>query len=516
VKTITKEENKNYEFNTRLGSYVWSFNNGKNIPYSIAEVREFLYDPIRWNKEIRDLCWWAYNSNGVITNVVDYMCALPTLDRIVFTKDKKKQTFENKRKLFLFVLDEIRDKEIVRDCILKCCNDGIAIYYFMDEELPDLPRKMSNYQVAGLTELNARNNGTYFLKALPVDYCKVVGLKGGSYQVAFDMSYFRQMVATGQMFKLKAYPKEIRDGVREYMKGNPTTNQWLVLDNSKTIVCKVRSKQEEPWGRPIALAALEDILYRDYYIETKRNTLDEINNRLIWQEFPEGKEKGTSSLTSDQQREQHETVKQALNNRQLGKWSVALVSLASGSQLHVLDVNTEILKQLLEPVLFDNIASDVGFAASLLNGTSSGTYSSQENNIKLVFSRIYSWITQFQTELNKVINANVIQDNTCYLEAFYLPLNQSNRDAMIGHYKDLYALGKGSLSAWINSVGIPAEAYIALMESELLDDWENRFPPHQTSFTLSAGGRPAQPDSTNGNTVITRTANGNEIPSPSD
>ena len=500
-----------------MGTALWRFSNGKRLPYEISEIRNFIYDPIRWNKEIRDLCWWAYNTNGVITNVVDYMCALPTLDRIVFTKDKKKQTFENKRKLFLYVLDEIKDKEIVRDCLLKCCNDGIAFYYFMDEEIPDLPRKLANYQVEGLTELNIRNNGTYFLKALPVDHCKVVGIKNSSYQVAFDLSYFRQMVATGQMFKLKAYPKEIRDGVREYMKGNSNSNQWLVLDNSKTIVNKIRSKQEEPWGRPLALAALEDILFRDHVVETKRNTLDEINNRLIYQEFPAGKELGTSALTSDQQREQHETVKQAINNRRSGQWSVAFVSLAAGSKLNKLEVSTDILKENIEKELFDQIAGNLGFAASLLNGSSNGTYSSQENNLKLVFSRIYSWITQFQTELNKVINANVIQDPTCFLEAFYLPLNQSNRDTMIGHYKDLYALGKGSLQAWINSVGIPADAYIALMESELLDDLENRFPPHKTSYTMSSsGGRPAQPDSTNGNTLITRTTNGNDVPSPSD
>ena len=511
---IPTEEKKDYEFNTNIGLATWRFSNGRRMPYEIAEIRNFIYDPIRWNKEIRDLCWWAYNANGVITNVVDYMCSIPTLDRIIFTKDRKKQTFENARRLFSYVLDEVRDKEIVRDSILKCCNDGIAFYYFIDEELPDLPRKMSNYQIQGIVSLNARYSGNYFLKALPVDYCKIVGFKNSSYQIEFDLSYFRQMITTGQMYKLKGYPKEIRDGVKEYMRSGSNTNQWLKLDNTKTIVVKIRSKQEEPWGRPLALAALEDILYRDYFLETKRNTLDEINNRLIYQEFPEGKEKGTSALTQEQQHMQHDTVKTALNNRQSGKWSVAFVSLAAGSKISKLDVNTDILKDVSEDSLFDRIAGDVGFAASLLNGSSKGTYAAQQTNLELISSQIFTWVRQFQAELNKVINLNVIQDSNMYVETSYLPITLSNRNAMVTNLKDLYTLGKGSFQAWVTAVGLPYDAYLAMMDDELNSDFENRYPVHQTSYTMSSNsaGRPVTENPTNESTLATRQNGGNLQP----
>ena len=60
--------------------------------------------------------------------------------------------------------------------------------------------------------------------------------------------------------------------------------------------------------------------------------------------------------------------------------------------------------------LTDKIATDLGFAASLLNGSSSGNYSTQQNNLQLVVSEIFEWVEGISLELNKVINENIIKD----------------------------------------------------------------------------------------------------------
>lgn len=54
---------------------------------------------------------------------------------------------------------------------------------------------------------------------------------------------------------------------------------------------KIKCKDSEPWGRSLVIAALEDVLYKDYFTDTKRNVLDELNNKIVHQTFPEGKEK---------------------------------------------------------------------------------------------------------------------------------------------------------------------------------------------------------------------------------
>ena len=98
-------------------------------------------------------------------------------------------------------------------------------------------------------------------------------------------------------------PKEIRDG---YNQNKGSINNWIILDDTKTIVTKVNAAINQPWGVPMAVTAFDDIMYAEYFVNTKRTVLDSINNQIIYMTFPEGKEKGTSSLTKDQQREQHE------------------------------------------------------------------------------------------------------------------------------------------------------------------------------------------------------------------
>ena len=85
--------------------------------------------------------------------------------------------------------------------------------------------------------------------------------------------------------------------------------------------------------------------------------------------------------------------------------------------------------------------------------------------------------------------------------------------------KELYLQGKGSLSLWASACGISPDVFFALLDQELEEDIENKYPVHQTSYTLSgndkSSGRPITDDPTE-NTVASRSNNGNAMPSPSD
>ncbi len=516
-----KESGNSHEFNTRIPPSYYSINSGKKLPCSSEMIKIYTNDPMFYNKEIRELAWWAYNSNGVITNTIDYMCAMPTLNsKIVFTKDKQKSNFQKLKKRFESALSSIRDSEIIRDSIRKNCNDGVSFYYLItDEQSASNNKYMSSNQVDSIIELN-ETKVKCSLFALPVDYCKIVGIINSSYVLAFDLNFFDEI--DNKEKKLKSYPKEIREA---YLNRTEKNNNWYVLNNNNTVVTKVRAKREEPWGRPIALSAFDNIMYSDYFIDTKRNTLDEINNKLIYQTFPEGKEKGTSALTSTQQQEQHNTVKSALSNRKQGQFGLAFVSLAADTKLSLLDVQTDIFNDNTESNLQDKIAGDVGFAASLLNGASKGNYSTQMTNLELVSSEIFEWIKQFQTELNKVLNANIIKDLTCFIEVDYLPITFVNKEKMITCAKELYMNGKGSLQAWISACGFNFDSYLAMLDEEMEEDYENKYPVHKTSYTLSGNdlepsdidkstGRPNKNDSTNENTVKSKTTASNNQPKP--
>lgn len=515
-----KQDNTEYEFNSyrsyRVNSL--SYYGMMNVfdLYSSEQIRDLIRNPMANNHVLREISRILYGCNGVYTNAVDYMVAMPTLDNVVVPYGDAKQKRKRNKALMESTLRNIKHKEIVRDALFRGMVDGVAFYYFETAERPLTREKiMSDYDVDRICEINELGINASIISLSP-DYTKIVGIRNSNYQLAFDLSYFDDCVGEDANHKLRKYPKEIRDA---YYSGNH--ERWVVLDPNKTIVHKIRSSKEEPWGRPLVLAAISDILYGDYFTDTKRSVLDEINNRIIYQTFPEGKDKGTSALSKPQQQNQHDKVRGAVMNKN-NRGGISFFSVAAGTKINSIEAsNTDIFDDKYESNLGDKIAMDLGIAASLLNGSGSGNYSSQVNNLQLLSSQVFQWIDQIEEELNKCINANIIKDKKNRVECKYLPTTYVNQKEMVANAKDLYLQGKGSLSLWASAAGVSPDVYFALLDQELEDDVENKYPVHQTSYTLSSGdgekqaGRPANDDSSNYSTLQTKANNTNDIPAPS-
>lgn len=497
---------------------------GLNIldSYKPEELAAIVRDPMTNNELLREISWILYGTNGSYTNVVDYMTSMPTLSKIVIPHGKNEKKRRLNKERALSVLRVIKDKEIIRDALFKGMVLGTCFYYFETSTMPtDNKKLLTDFDVNSITEINEMGLNASVIP-LPIDYTRIVGRKNSSYVIAFNLDYFTKDTSEPVERKLLKYPQEIRDAYRKH-KNRPTSKEygnWVILDNTKTIVHKIRSEINEPYGRPLVLAAISDIFYRDYFTNTKRNVLDEINNRIVYQTFPEGKDKGTSALTKQQQEQQHNAVKGAVLNKN-NRGGTSFFSVAAGTKINAIDAaNTDIFDDKNETNIDNKISLALGFAGNALSGSGSGSYSAQESNLELVTSQIFQWIEQIQAELNKCINANIIKDKNNWVEVQYLPITHLNKKAMVGYAKELYLQGRGSLSLWAASAGISPEAFYALLDEELDADIENKYPPHATSFNTSGntddkGGRPTT-DNPSERTVQSRNNNGNELPSPSD
>lgn len=488
--------------------------------YTREQFAALVKDPMANNKLLRELSNILYSTNGTFTNTVDYMTAMPTLDKVIVPHGTSISKRKRNKELMESTLRTIKDKEIVRDALYRGMIDGIAFYYFETTGRPTMLEKMlTDFDVHSIVEINEFGINASII-SLPADYTEIVGLKNNSYVIAFNLDYFDVAGGETSEQKLKKFPKEIRDAYnsRKSEKGFIGGN-WVVLDNKKTIVHKIRSKREEKYGRPMVLAAISDILYDDYFTSTKRNILGEINNKVVYQTLPEGRDKGTCALTKKQQEEQHNTVKNAVM-RKNNRGGTSFFTVSAGTKLNALEVgNTDIFDEKYEANLGDKIALDLGFAASALNGVGSGSYSSQEQNLELVTAQLFQWVEQIVTEINKCISENIIDDKKNWVECRYLPITYVNKSKMVGYAKDLYLQGKGSLSLWASACGISPDVFFALLDQELAEDIENKYPVHKTSFTMSAkdsnGGRP-ETDNPTDRTMQSRANNGNSLPSPSD
>ena len=510
-----------YEFNTYSARGISDYYFGLDIfnIYSPKEISDMVESPMIHNQALRKLSNKLYSSNGLLTQCIDYCTSLPTLDYCVIPRGKNKSKREKNKNLMDSSLRSIHHKEVVRDALFKSMIDGVAFYYCVFTSSKNNTKKtMSDYDVEEILEINDVGVNMSVVP-LPTDYTKIVGRKNSSYVLAFNLRYFDGLSQNELDRKLKLYPEEIRKGWAKYDKDRGSKN-WLVLDNTKTIVSKVRSRMEEAWGRPLCLAAIKNILYSAYFQDTCRGTLDEVNNRIIYETFPEGKDKGSCALTGKQQTEQHNTVKNAILTKNQRN-STSFFSVAAGTKIDKIDADTSLLDEKNSSYIQDQIGIDLGFMSSLLSGSGSGNYSSQQTNLQLLLSEIMMWIEPITEEFVKVINENIIKDKSNTIGLYYFPCSAISRKEFSEQMKQLYLEGKGSLTAWIASTGFNCEAYIELMNMELENKFDEKYPVHQTSYTQSyknkdSGGRPEDNDSLNPNTIKSKSNGSNNQPSPSD
>ena len=514
----TNQQNS-FEFNSYQHRIInTNFAFGLNVfdLYSQKQLIDLVKDPMAHNELLRELSLIVYGMNGTYTNTVDYMVAMPTLDRVVVPHGQSKEKKRKNVGLMESTLRTIRDREFIRDALWRGMIEGIAFYYFETTNRPVSAEKyMTSYDVDSIVEINELGVNASII-SLPSDYTEIVGIKNNAYVIAFNLDYFDVGGGEPTESKLKKFPKEIRDAYHNKKKSTSKGN-WYVLDNKKTIVHKIRSSRTEKYGRPLVLAAIRDILYDDYFTDTKRNVLDEINNKLIYETFPEGQQKGTCALTKQQQQAQHDAVKSAIQTKNT-RGGTSFVSVSAGTKLDALKVaNTDIFDEKYESDLSDKISKDLGFAGSLLNGVGSGSYSAQENNLELITAELMQWIDQIQAELNKCIAENIIKDKRNWVECKYLPITHVNKGKMVEYAKELYLQGKGSLSLWASACGISQDVFFAMLDKELEDGIEDKYPVHKTSFTYSdkKAGRP-ETDNPTDRTVQSRSNNGNALITPAD
>lgn len=511
--------NNIYEFNSFVSPMDISslFSCGIYDYFSKEEIDSILRDPIGNHDAAIRLSNFVYTKNGIVSNSVDYMTALPCLDRILISKNKRNtKTVQANKALMKSTLEKIDDKQFIRNALFMCMLDGIAFFYFETKKKNyDKSKFMTDYDVENIVEINEVGINATII-SLPWRYTKIVGKKNGRYVLAFNLRYFDDYTGEKLERKLRKYPEEI---VKAYNSRNAraTGGDWVVLDNDHTMCRKIKCKDSEPWGRSLIIAALADVLYKDYFTDTKRNVLDEINNKIIYQTFPEGKDKGTSSLTGKQQEQQHATVRQAVMNKN-SRGGISFFSVAAGTKLDSIDVSTDIFDSKNESDLNDQISLDLGISSALIGAMTTGNYGASQSNLEMITAQLYTWVNEWQNELNHVINKNIIQNDKNKVEVYYFPTSFVNRKNFFEMMKGLYDVG-GSLSFLIASTGVDPDAYYSVLDEEIDNKIYEKYLPHLTSSTISKDddvtGRP-KTDTPTDNTVRSRDNNGNEIPSPSD
>ena len=153
----------------------------------------------------------------------------------------------------------------------------------------------------------------------------------------------------------------------------------------------------------------------------------------------------------------------------------------------------------------------MGVSAALLGAITTGTFAGGVHNLSMITAQLYTWVCEWKKELVHVINANIIKDKKNPVDIYYFPTSFVNRKEFFDMMQTLYTTAGGSKMFLVASAGVSPEAYFSVLDYERDMDFDNLYPPHQTSYTLSAkdAGRPQ------GDNAL-ENKNTNILPSPSD
>jgi len=480
------------------------------------ELKRYIQYPMIYNRQVRHVSKRMYNLNGMYGQTVTKMVAAPTLDIITVPYDTTTKAKKRKKHIDT-LMKKINHKLSTRDILYASLLEGMYVAILRSTKPQNKNLDLSSGFVDNLDRIEGLAFDTnIMLQPLNRDYVKFIGFMNGDYVCAFDMMYFDQFKKGGLIAEIKNYPPDFIKAYNEYRKDG--SKRWYVLPQKTTFAYKYRSQIDEAYGRPLGLSALNDILFSEQYTDSQRGSLKENSGTIRWLKQPEGEKPGSCSLNKEQQKNQYDNFKNAVHansNRGTGKIAqTTTLVVAPGTEIGKLETDGTLLQNSLRKENLEAISTDLGLATASLNGMGQGaSYSSLAVNINLLLSEVYQMLEQIEWQYTKLLNNFLEVKEDEWTEISYLRTSLLNREESFNTAKDLYTLAGGSrLYLYAVATG-DFNNYMKLMDYEKSENFDEKYPPHSTSFTMSdnEGGRPmkAEGDLKDGG-VAQRSYGGNE------
>lgn len=517
-----------YSNNVEINSYldVNMFNYYSDILdyYSEEQLKQYISNPMLYHKQLMRISERMYNMNGIYGQTVSKMTSAPSLDFVIIPSGnnikKSKNNIQKAHDIFKY---KINHKLASRDCIFNSLLYGEYVAIWRDTKARRVNRP--NAFASGKKIEAAGYVDNMMLQPLDLDYVRFEGFSNGDYVVSFDMSYFDLFKGSNLVGEIRNYPREFLLGYNAYKKD--ANKRWMLLDQKTTFAYKYHAAENESHGRMLGLQALIDILFAMDYTSSQRANMYDQSASIRYMELPAGERQGSCSLNLDQQKNQYDAFKKAVNASDSNKRSkvgrTTTLKLAPGTKLGKLDTNDTFLKDTLTEENNTSVSTDLGLAIGALNATGDASYSALAVNIDLLLSEVFSMLEQISFQYTKLINNYLELSDNERLEFVYLHTSTLNGEEQFKRYKDLYMVGAGSRIYMYSAATGDAQTYMKIMDFEKEMGMDDKYTPHCTSYTFSDSGDKANPEGNIGGRpqkdnseltdsgIQTRTDGGNEM-----
>ena len=462
---------------------------------SMSDLKQYVKYPMIYNEILRTISEQAYNSNGLYSNILEYMIAIPTLSYITTMRNNTPE-FKEKKKKFNLLLKLLNHDRSTRDILRSLFIDGTYIGILRNSTANNKKIDTGAVIVDSIDRIEGLSlDDNFMIQPLDLDYCKIIGFQNNASIAVFDMMYFDQFKYGGLVNEIKNYPKEFIKAYMSYKKD--ASKRWFILDYRKTIALKSKAKESEPWGRPLGLSAFTDMKLSGDYDDSQYQLISELASSIYFLILPEGEKKGSCSLNKTQQDNVIDAFKNAVKINTSGNVTkISTLSLAPGTTIDRLSKDSSLIKDTLSDENMKKISTSLGFASSALNAESSGgsSYANLAVNLDLVSSQVFQLVNEIAREYTRVLNELLNIKPSNYIDVKYLPISWLNKDDMFEKAKELYTLIGGSRRYLVACAGLSVDDYFSCLDEEIDLGYEEKYPVHQSANTISSsdnkGGAP--------------------------
>ena len=501
----------------------YSFSTGRldtdNIPMS--DLKQYVKYPMIYNEILRTISEQAYGTQGIYSNICDYMIAIPTLANITTMRNKTPELKEKKKK-FNLILKLLNHDRTTRDILRNEYIYGTYIGTLRETSANNKKLDTGSMTVESIDRIEGLSlDDNFMIQPLDLDYCKIIGFQNNISIAAFDMMYFDQFKYGGLVNEIKNFPKDFMKSYMDYKKD--ASKRWFTMDYKKTIALKFKAKEDEPYGRPLGLSAFVNMKASSDYDDSQYQLVSELASSIYFMILPEGEKSGSCSLNAKQQTEVIEAFKGAVKVNTSGENAkISTLSLAPKTEIGRLSKDSSLVKDTLSDENMKKISTSLGFASSALNAESSGgsSYANLAVNLDLVSSQVFQSVNEIAREYTRVINELLGITPQNYIDIEYLPISWLNKDDMFEKVEKLYTLIGGNRRYLVACAGLNVDSYFSCLDEEIEDGYEEKYPIHLSANTMSSsdikGGAPTKKTkdlSPNG--MVTRTTNSNNQVKPS-
>lgn len=465
-------------------------------------LRTWLQQPVRYNKQLRDVSMYWYGLKGEINRTYELYKNIHSLDSNLKIDNPLK---EDLKELMLKIskFDKgINKKPNIRDIIFQTAAEGTAIGY--------IHGTASNkyVQLLDLTYYLPKDlvNGAWQVE---VDLLKFT-TTWGDYTKDYPADYMFTEKELNPKAELLSQPQEVQLAFKAFQSTKKSMDRHYKLSQSKTFVIKIMSKQGERLGRPAGAQAFSDLLHKELIRDAEVALIDRIINMILVMKL--GIAGDTQKEGYRPKKEEHKTmaqeVRKALTNNSLK--GLKFVGIPFWADIEQLKTDLTLFDKDKYESIDNDIATALGINGLLANLDNS-SFASGQLSINLFMTNVYSILEQIEENLfNYQYNLLVPESTVTFKREFNRTMVLDNK-AKVEILKGLLDKG-GAVKPMLDAIGVDFEEYIAQVKYEKETTKVNDlFIPFITSYTQSGTdnddvGRP----NTTG-----KTDNGNSQPKPS-